>query len=43
MLYFHKIGVSEGIDANKTSTLKQCIIYYYHYFLNKGFTFQSDV
>ena len=43
MLYFHTIDICEGIDANKTSALKQCIICYYHYFLDKGFTFQSDV
>ena len=26
MLYFHRIGVSEGIDANKTSASEKCDI-----------------
>ena len=29
MLYYDRIDVSEGIDANKTSASKQCDIYYY--------------
>ena len=36
--------VSEGIDVNKTSALKECDIYHYWwYFLNKGFNFQPNV
>ena len=31
------------IDVNKTSTSKECYIFHYWYFLNKGFKFQSYV
>ena len=27
MLYFDRIDVSEGIDVNKTSALKACVIF----------------
>ena len=40
MLYFNRIDVSEGVDADKTSASKECDIFHYCYFLNKGFTFQ---
>ena len=40
MLYFDRIDVSEGIDANKASASKGCDIFHYCYILNKGFTFQ---
>ena len=43
MIYFDRIDASEGIDVNKTSTSKECDIYHYWYFLNKGFKFQSNV
>ena len=39
MLCFGRIYVSEGIDVNKTSKSKECNIFCYWYFLNKGFTF----
>ena len=39
MLYFSRIGVSEGIDVNKASSSKECDICYYWYFLNKDFKF----
>ena len=29
MLHYDRIDVFEGIDANKTSALKECDIYYY--------------
>ena len=29
MLYFDRIGVSEGIDVNKTSASKECDICHY--------------
>ena len=29
MLYYEKIEVAEGIDVNKTSAFKECIICYY--------------
>ena len=43
MIYYHRIQVSEGIDVNKTSESKECDIYHYWYFLNKGFKFQPNV
>ena len=41
MLYYDRIDISEGIDVNKTSTSKECIICHYWYFLDNGFEFQS--
>ena len=35
MLYFDRIGVSEGIDVNKTSASKECDIYHYWYIFIK--------
>ena len=43
MLYFKRIDVSEGIDVNKTSALKECNICHYWYFLNNSFKFQPNV
>ena len=43
MIYFDRIEVSEGIDVNKTSEPKECNIWHYWYFLNKGFKFQPNV
>ena len=43
MLYFDRIDVSEKIDVNKTSELKQCDICHYWYFLNYSFKFQRKV
>ena len=43
MLYFDRIDVSEGIDVNKISASKECDIYHYWYFLNKGFKIQPNV
>ena len=40
---FHIIGISEGIDVNKTSVSKECDICYYWYFLNYGFKFPPNV
>ena len=37
------IEVSEGIDVNKTSASKQCIICHYWYFLDKGIKLQLEV
>ena len=36
MLYFDRINVSEGVDVNKTSALKE-------YSLNNAFKFQANV
>ena len=43
MLYYDRIDLSEGNDVNKTSTLKECDICLYWYFLDKGFKFQPYV
>ena len=43
MLYYDRIGVSEGIDVDKTRESKECDICHYWYFLNKGFQFQPNV
>ena len=33
MLHFDRIGISKGIDVNKTSASKECDICHYWYFL----------
>ena len=43
ILYYNRIGISLGIDTNKTSTSKDCDICQYWYFLNKGVKFQPYV
>ena len=43
MLYYDRIDVSEGIDVNKISELKECDICHYSYFLNFSFKFQPNV
>ena len=40
MLHYDGIDASEGIDVNKTSVSKDCNIFHYCYFLEKGFDFQ---
>ena len=42
MLCYDGIDVSEGIDIDKTSELKQNNICHYWCFLNKGFNFQRN-
>ena len=41
MLYYDKIDVSEGIDVNKTSASKECIVCHHCCFLIKvlGFSY----
>ena len=34
------IGISEGIDINKTNAIKECNICYYWYFLDKHFKYE---
>ena len=43
MLYYDRIGVSEGINVNKTSASKECDICHSWYFLDKGFKLQPDI
>ena len=42
MLYFDRIGVSEGIDVNEISALKECDFCHYWYFLNYSFKFKPN-
>ena len=37
MLEYDRIGISEGIDINKTNALKECDICHYWYFLDETF------
>ena len=41
MIYYNRIDVFEVIDINKTNESKECDIFHYWYFLDKGFRFQS--
>ena len=43
MLYYDTIGISEGIDVNKTSTSKEFDVCHYWHFLNYSFKFQPNV
>ena len=38
-----KIDVSEGIDTNKTSVSKECMLCHYLYFKDVGFKFELHV
>ena len=40
MLQYEKIGISEGIDSNKTSALKECMLCHYWHFKDVGFKFE---
>ena len=42
-LQYEKIEVSEGIDTNKTSALKQCMLCHYWRFKDVGFKFKPYV
>ena len=39
MLEYHRIDISEGIDVDKTSLLKECDICHYRYFKDIGFKY----
>ena len=43
MLQYEKINISEGIDINKTSTSKKCMLCHYWYFKDVGFKFELHV
>ena len=43
MLQHEKISFSEGIDVNKTSVPKQCMLCHYWYFKDIGFRFELHV
>ena len=39
MLEYDRIGISKGININKTSASKECDICRYWYFLDKNFNY----
>ena len=43
MLQYEEIDASEGIDANKTSASKECMLCHYWYFKDVGFKFEPHV
>ena len=43
MLQYKKIDTSEGIDTNKTSASKECMLCHYCYFNDVGFKFEPHV
>ena len=43
MLQYEKIDVSEGIDINKTSASKECMLCHYWGFKDVGYKFESHV
>ena len=43
MWEYGRIDVSEGIDTNKTDTLRECAICHYRYFLRINLRFQPKV
>ena len=43
MLQYEKIDVSEGINVNKTSALKECELCHYQFFKDIGFKFEENV
>ena len=42
ILYHDRIDVFGDADVNKTSESKECNVFHYWYFINKGFKFQPD-
>ena len=40
---YEKIDISEGIDTNKTSASKECMLCHYWCFKDVGFKFEPDV
>ena len=43
MLQYEKFDVSEGIDINKTSASKECMLCHYWYFKDVGYKFELHV
>ena len=41
MLQYDRINASEGIEINKTSKLKECMLCHYQYFEDVGYKFQQ--
>ena len=43
MLQYQRIGVSDGIDSNKSNKSKECMICHYWYFKDIAYKFESYV
>ena len=43
MLQYEKIDVLEGIDTNKTSASKECMLCHYWYLKDVGFKFEPHI
>ena len=43
MLQYEKIDLSEGIDVNKASGSKECMLCHYWFFKDVGFKFEEHV
>ena len=43
MTQYKKISISEGIDTNKTSTSKECMLCHYWCFTDLGFKLEPHV
>ena len=43
MIHYDRIDVLEGTHINKTNESKECNIYHYCFFPDKGFRFQTYV
>ena len=41
MLAYERIGISDGIDVNKSDESKECTLCNYGYFLDKSFSYGS--
>ena len=39
MLQYDRIGISEGVDVDKTDRSKECMFCHYWYFVNKNFSY----
>ena len=43
MLQYERSNISKGIEINKTSASKECMLCHYWHFKDAGFKFESDV
>ena len=43
MIRYHKINVPEGIDVNKTSASRECLLCHYWFFKDIGFKFEDYI
>ena len=39
ILAYERIHISDGIDVNKSDESKECTLFHYWYFLDKGFSY----